>query len=84
MQQRGIVPPQGWYFFDLAMLRGCVKLLVLALPGWRESRRSLEMILEGFLLTLVRDQIPVAIQLQQAPISGSYPVDLSNSATYAS
>ena len=32
MQQRGIVPPQGWYLFDLAMLRGCVKLLVLALP----------------------------------------------------
>ena len=38
MQQRGIVPPQGWYLFDLAMLRGCVKLLVLALPGWRESQ----------------------------------------------
>ena len=38
MQQRGIVPPRGWYLFDLAMLRGCVKLLVLALPGWRESQ----------------------------------------------
>ena len=38
MQQRGIVPPQGWYLFDLTMLRGCVKLLVLALPGWRESQ----------------------------------------------
>ena len=38
MQQRGIVPPQGWYLFDLAMLRGCVKLLVLALPGWQESQ----------------------------------------------
>ena len=38
MQQRGIVPPQGWYLFDLAMLRGCVKLLVLTLPGWRESQ----------------------------------------------
>ena len=38
MQQRGIVPPQGWYLFDLAMLRGCVKLLVLALPGWKESQ----------------------------------------------
>ena len=32
MQQRGIVPPQGWYLFDLAVLRSCVKLLVLALP----------------------------------------------------
>ena len=38
MQQRGIIPPQGWYLFDLAMLRGCIKLLVLALPGWRESQ----------------------------------------------
>ena len=38
MQQRGVVPPQGWYLFDLAMLRGCVKLLILALPGWRESQ----------------------------------------------
>ena len=38
MQQRGIVPPQGWYLFDLAVLRGCVKLLVLALPGWQESQ----------------------------------------------
>ena len=41
MQQRGIVPPQGWYLFDLAMLRGCVKLPVLALPGWRESQGPL-------------------------------------------
>ena len=38
MQQRGIVPPQGWYLFDLAVLRSCVKLLVLALPGWQESQ----------------------------------------------
>ena len=29
---------KNWCLFDLAMLRGCVKLLVLALPGWRESQ----------------------------------------------
>ena len=38
-----------------------------AMQSMADSWRSIEMILEGFLLTLVRDQIPVAIQLQQAP-----------------
>ena len=45
------------------------------------SRRSREIILEGFLLTLEGDRTPVAIQLQPAPSSGSCPLDRSSSAT---
>ena len=37
MQDRNVFPPQGWYEFDLAMLRNCQELLVLTLPGWQTS-----------------------------------------------
>ena len=37
MQARNTFPPQGWYAFDLTILRRCDELLVLALPGWQES-----------------------------------------------
>ncbi len=37
MQERGVFPPRGWYGFDLALLRNCRELLVLALPGWQSS-----------------------------------------------
>lgn len=37
MQSRNTFPPQGWYAFDLTILRRCEELLVLALPGWQES-----------------------------------------------
>ena len=37
MQARSTFPPQGWYAFDLTILRRCDELLVLALPGWQES-----------------------------------------------
>ena len=37
MQTRSTFPPQGWYAFDLTILRRCDELLVLALPGWQAS-----------------------------------------------
>ena len=37
MQERNVFPPQGWYEFDLAMLRNSQELLVLTLPGWDTS-----------------------------------------------
>ena len=37
MQERGVFPPRGWYGFDLALLRNCRELLVLALTGWQNS-----------------------------------------------
>ena len=37
MQARGVFPPQGWYDFDIAIMKGCHEVLVLALPGWDRS-----------------------------------------------
>jgi hypothetical protein len=35
---RGYHPPQGWYAFDLQFLARADELLVLQLPGWKESK----------------------------------------------
>ena len=42
-----------------------------AMQSMADSRRSREIILAAFLLAIKRDRNPVAIQLQQAPLSGS-------------
>ena len=35
---KGVHPPQGWYAFDLQLLARCDELLVLQLPGWKDSK----------------------------------------------
>ena len=38
LAQRGFHAPQGWYAWDLQFLARSDELLVLQLPGWKESK----------------------------------------------
>ena len=38
LAQRGFHAPQGWYAWDLQFLARADELLVLQLPGWKESK----------------------------------------------
>ena len=37
----GHAPPQGWYEFDIHFLQAATDMLVLHIPGWRDSRGML-------------------------------------------
>ena len=38
LEATGVIPPNGWYQFDLHFLENAGEMLILELPGWEDSQ----------------------------------------------